>query len=371
MSETQVIEADVVEETEESRAVAVVPAMPTSLAVAPEIGADELVARMAVIQQAADKAMVPTVDYGVIPGTDKPTLFKPGAEKLGVLFQLDIQLSNEKQWGPGDHLTVVSKATAFHAPSGSRLGFGEGICSTRERKYGVRKQNRVCPDCGEPAIIKGKDEYGGGWLCFKKRGGCGRKWPDGAEIIESQDVGEIENPDLPDTWNTVVKMAEKRARVDAVLAVTGASALFTQDVEDLPRREEPQQQPANDAPASNLATASQRSFLFGDGNKPGLFERGGATAGEIDQFIHLLTKGGTREGLTKHNASKLIESLKGGDDAPKDQPKITVERWREALAAGVKAGDEASLAAQQAASDAPADTEGLGSDPEPVDGVPF
>ena len=54
MSETQVIEADVVEETEESRAVAVVPAMPTSLAVAPEIGADELVARMAVIQQAAE-----------------------------------------------------------------------------------------------------------------------------------------------------------------------------------------------------------------------------------------------------------------------------------------------------------------------------
>jgi hypothetical protein len=47
-----------------------------------------------------------------------------------------------------------------------------------------------------------------------------------------QEVGEIENPDLPDLWNTVLKMAEKRARVDAVLAVTGASALFTQDAED-------------------------------------------------------------------------------------------------------------------------------------------
>ena len=120
---------------------------------------------------------------------------------------------------------------------------------------------------------------------------------------------------------------------------------------------------------SNLATAGQRSFLFGDGNKPGLFDRGGATSAEVAQIIHLLTKGGDREGLTKHNASKLIEALKGGDDAPKDQPKITVERWRKAIEAGVKAGDADSIAAQQAGSDSPADTEGLGA--EPVDGVPF
>ena len=323
---------------------------------------------MAVIQQAADKAMVANVDYGVIPGTDKPTLLKPGAEKLGVLFQLDIQITSEKTWGPGDHLTVVSKATAFHAPSGSRLGFGEGICSTRERKYGIRQGMPTCPNCGKQNIRRSKNPTPQeSFYCWAKKGGCGANFPEGQ--FSEADFGEIENPDLPDTWNTVVKMAEKRARVDAVLAVTGASALFTQDVEDLPHQE--QQAPANTAPPSNLATDGQRSFLFGDGNKPGLFDRGGATSAEVAQIIHLLTKGGTREGLTKHNASKLIEALKGGDDAPKDQPKITVERWREALAAGVKAGDEASLAAQQAASDAPADTEGLGSDPEPVDGVPF
>lgn len=34
-----------------------------------------------------------------------------------------------------------------------------------------------CPDCGETkAVIKGKAEYGGGYLCFKKKGGCGAKW---------------------------------------------------------------------------------------------------------------------------------------------------------------------------------------------------
>lgn len=34
-----------------------------------------------------------------------------------------------------------------------------------------------CPGCGETkAVIKGKAEYGGGYLCFKKKGGCGAKW---------------------------------------------------------------------------------------------------------------------------------------------------------------------------------------------------
>lgn len=220
-----------VPEEEPRQEVMVVPSSP-ALAVTPQVKAIELVERLDVIREAADKAMQRDVDFGVIPGTNKPTLLKPGAEKLGVLFQLDVQLDNEKRWGPGDNLTVLSHATVYHSPTGARLGYGEGICTTRERKYAYRQQSRTCPSCGLEAIIKGKDEYGGGWLCFKKKGGCGAKWPDGAEVIEGQEVGEIDNPDLPDLWNTVLKMAEKRARIDAVLAVTGASALFTQDMED-------------------------------------------------------------------------------------------------------------------------------------------
>jgi hypothetical protein len=203
-----------------------------TLAVTPQIKAGELVERLAVIKDAMEKAMVDGVDYGKVPGTDKPTLLKPGAEKLGVLFQLDIQPDCEKTWGPGDHLTVVTRAVAYHAPTGARLGRGEGICTTRERKYAYRKQERTCPTCGAQAIIKGKAEYGGGWVCWKKRGGCDAKFPDGAPEIEGQEAGEIDNPDLPDLWNTVVKMSEKRARIDVVLAVTGASALFTQDLDD-------------------------------------------------------------------------------------------------------------------------------------------
>lgn len=38
-------------------------------------------------------------------------------------------------------------------------------------------QQPACPVCGVVgAIIKGKPEYGGGWLCFQKKGGCGAKF---------------------------------------------------------------------------------------------------------------------------------------------------------------------------------------------------
>jgi len=37
----------------------------------------------------------------------------------------------------------------------------------------------LCPACGADAIIKSKAEWGGGWVCYKKRGGCGVKWPEG------------------------------------------------------------------------------------------------------------------------------------------------------------------------------------------------
>ncbi len=202
---TAIEEADVVESTavEVSYVPAIIPAVPAVLAVTPTVQAAELVARLDVIRQAAAEAMKENVDFGVIPGTDKPTLLKPGAEKLGVLFQLDVQLACRKTWGPGDHLTVEARATVFHAPTGARVGYGEGLCSTREKKYGKRQQQRTCPTCGKDAIIKGKVEYGGGWLCFKKRGGCGAKFIDGYAPVESQQIGEIDNPDLPDMWNCV------------------------------------------------------------------------------------------------------------------------------------------------------------------------
>ncbi len=279
MSDTDVIDGTAQDITADTGPAVVVPYVPPPLAVTPQVKAVELVERLGVIREAMDTAMTADVDYGVIPGTNKPALLKPGAEKLSVLFQLDVQLVNEKAWGPGDHLTVMSRATVYHAPTGQRLGYGEGLCTTKEKKYGKRQQDRSCPDCNAHTIKRSKfpprnnPRAEPGWYCYAKIGGCGANFSADDTRIVGQPTGEIDNPDLPDLWNTVVKMAEKRARVDAVLAVTGASALFTQDVEDNAPAREPEHVPdeprdvkrtgASDVPAEDAWFESIRPLLKG------------------------------------------------------------------------------------------------------------
>ena len=63
--------------------------------VAPERSIEELVAQSQKIRQAMEQAMEVGHHYGKIPGTAKPTLLKPGAEKLCLLFRLDPQYHSE------------------------------------------------------------------------------------------------------------------------------------------------------------------------------------------------------------------------------------------------------------------------------------
>jgi hypothetical protein len=204
----------------------------TAIAAQDELSIEQLVGMVGKVQEAMRRVMRSGEDYGVIPGTgSKPTLLKPGAEKLCMLFRLSPELSVEEE-REGDHRTYRVTCDLKHIGTGRLFARAVGSCSTRESKYAWRKAGRKCPKCGAESIIKGKAEYGGGFLCFAKKGGCGAKFADHDPAITSQTEGRVENPDLPDTWNTVLKMASKRATVAAVLLGTGASAIFTQDVED-------------------------------------------------------------------------------------------------------------------------------------------
>ncbi len=207
------------------------------IAYAERIGALSVVdikAQVNLIQHVMREVMQENQHYGVIPGTGtKPTLLKAGAEKLCLTFRLDPQYEiTERQ--DGTHLHVTSKCTLYHITTGQRYGSGMGSCSTREAKYAYRRSSRKCPSCQAEAIIKGKEEYGGGWVCFKKKGGCGAKFDDGDQAIEGQADGRVPNEDVADQYNTVLKMANKRSLVAAVLNATAASDIFTQDIEDMP-----------------------------------------------------------------------------------------------------------------------------------------
>jgi len=195
--------------------------------------ADAVLRQVALIQEIATKVMKDGEHFGVIPGCgDKPALLKAGAEKLLFTFRLRAELEVQQADFENGHreyrITAIIKAA-----DGTVVGHGVGICSTLEAKYRWRKTERICPECGKATIIKGKKEYGGGWLCFAKKGGCNAKWPDGAEEIEAQVAGRTENPDIADTYNTVLKMAKKRALVDGAITACAASDFFTQDIEEL------------------------------------------------------------------------------------------------------------------------------------------
>lgn len=223
----------------------------TTVAASGELSIDSLIAQVAKVQEAMKAVMKSGEHYGIIPGTEKPTLLKPGAEKLCLLFRLDPQYQITRTDHDDGHLEYEVICTLYHIPTGQRVGSGVGFCSSRESKYRYRRGNHSCPTCGEETIIKGKAEYGGGWLCWRKKGGCGAKFGDG----EFGDLGMVENPDIADTFNTILKMSKKRAMVDATLTATAASDIFTQDLEDM-RSMLPK--PVS-VPVENSETPQQRS----------------------------------------------------------------------------------------------------------------
>lgn len=196
-------------------------------------GAAELRAR---VNDLRLSVMQQDIDFGKIPGVDKMVLLKPGAEKLCAEFgfyprfeQVSV-VENFDTSPPLFHYRY--RAVLYRVATGEAIAEGIGSCNSREKKYRYRQSERVCPECGKPAIIKGKSEYGGGWVCFKRKDGCGAKFSDNDPSIIGQEVGQVDNPDIFDQVNTLDKMAQKRALIAAVLIATNASAYFTQDLED-------------------------------------------------------------------------------------------------------------------------------------------
>ncbi len=272
------------------------------------------------IQQVMKEVMIgPTdenpegVHYGVVPGTNKPSLLKAGAEKLCMVFRLAPEYDIVDKERDGDHLTITSKCTLTHIPTGQKFGSALGSCSTLESKYAYRKGARVCPECTADAIIKGKKEYGGGWLCFKAKGGCGAKFKDGDPAIEKQETGRIANEDKADQYNTVLKMSNKRALLAAVLNATAASDIFSQDlVEDdgtvTAAGEDAQ---AREKPAAR--TVKQPAKKEAKKPEPGPQQPGSINAVQANMLRKKLEKSGKDEaGLCEHFKVGSIEQIPMG-----------------------------------------------------------
>lgn len=189
-------------------------------------------------------------DFGRIPGTPKPTLLKPGAEKIADSLNLYPDYEEIQRLEDFDKPLFFYRYRCVlrHRGTGAVVATGIGSCNSLEDRYRWRSAHRKCPACAKDAIIKGKEEYGGGWLCYAKKGGCGAKWKAGDPAIEGQATGKVPNDDVFTLVNTVDKMAQKRALVAAALNL-GFSEQFTQDVEDIgDAHDEPDEPGAADGP---------------------------------------------------------------------------------------------------------------------------
>ena len=179
------------------------------------------------------------IDFGKIPGTnDKDVLLQPGAQKIAMYYNCRPEFRKVVTELGNGHLEVVIDTDLIHRSSGTIMAQGLGSCTSMEKKYRWRQGQRVCPACGKAALILENEKFlkrgeAQGWLCWKKRDGCGTKFLKDDPGITSQVTDKIENPDIYDERNTVLKMAKKRSMVDAAIALGCAADLFTQDLDDI------------------------------------------------------------------------------------------------------------------------------------------
>lgn len=74
-------------------------------------------------------------------------------------------------------------------------GGGESQRRSGGKSDDGRPPMKTCPACGAQAVIAGKPEYGGGFVCWKNKGGCGAKFADESEL--TGDSGPEDAPAQP------------------------------------------------------------------------------------------------------------------------------------------------------------------------------
>lgn len=266
------------------------------------------------VQQLMREIMVKDEDYGIIPGCKKPSLWQPGAEKLGLTFRLVAKFSGEREpidLGNG-HREYVIKCELFTF-DGKALGDGFGSCSTMESKY--RYRGGIKESTGKPVPkeywnlrdvnpVEAQKLIGGpGFGTMKGDSG-------GWEVCELG--AKMENPDIADVWNTVLQIARKRSFVATVKTRTAASNFFTMDIDNRDEDPEaerhpeapmqmPQEKPKAPAQAAALSSAAANG--------------GGASGAQVKHIMGLC---GDLDFKTDDQRHSAIKQLMGGSGSTKD-----------------------------------------------------
>ena len=206
MSDTEIIDGEIVEEPGPDYLPVPASAAPAQYVPAFALEAAEAHDLVVKLREVQRSVLVAGTDYDTIPGTNKPSLLKPGAERLLQVFGLghDMVRVEVERDAEGQRIGVTYRCVVFKNYGTDRIQVSscEGYAGYDEDRFfqaveQLEKKERA-----------NASRY--------RRAPKEEKW---AEPFKAP-------------WNSVVKMAQKRALVGAALQGTGASGLFTQDLED-------------------------------------------------------------------------------------------------------------------------------------------
>ncbi|NEZ85860.1 hypothetical protein EXN65_16050 [Clostridium botulinum] len=165
--------------------------------------------KIATFQAVIQKNLKDGHDFGVVAGAgSKPTLLKPGGEKICMMFGLNPEyefLERTEDYKDGFFAYNI-KCTLYR--NGNPVSQGVGNCNSMEKKYRYINSDTVPENIDPSTVEKITTRYG--TVKYK-----------------------IPNPHIADLVNTILKMAKKRAFIDAVLQVASLSDVFTQDLEEM------------------------------------------------------------------------------------------------------------------------------------------
>jgi hypothetical protein len=165
----------------------------------------DIISHVALVQEVMRAVMKPDIHYGVIPGTDKPTLLKQGAEVLCMAFRVADSYQVE-DLSTADTVRYRVTCIGTHQTTGVVLGTGMGEASSGEEKYKWRKAF--------------DDEF--------------NATPENMRRIKKGKYTTKQIRTEPaDLANTVLKMANKRAKIAMTINVTACGDMFGQDLEDM------------------------------------------------------------------------------------------------------------------------------------------
>lgn len=176
--------------------------------------AQEVKDHVNLIQEVLAGVMKKGIHHDIIPGTNKPTLLKPGAEKILATFRIAAIPEIEDCSADGEIRYRVT-VKGVHQTTDTIVGAGVGECSSAEEKYAWR--GVICDEEWEATPESRRR--------IKWYKGYQNRAPSSSKQVRT-------NP--ADAANTVLKMAKKRAMVDLCLTATAASDVFDQDLDDLP-----------------------------------------------------------------------------------------------------------------------------------------